>query len=134
VKDASKLLYDPDCGFCKVTAATLLTWDLGGELRPVALGSPEADRLLAELPEAERMASWHLVEPSGEVSSAGAGFAPLLSRLPAGWPLALVARTFPDEAELAYRLVANNRTPLGRLIPGLVKRQAERVIRHRQTS
>jgi hypothetical protein len=80
------------------------------------------------------MASWHLVEPSGEVNSAGAGFAPLLSRLPGGWPLALAARAFPDEAEMAYRLVAGNRTPLGQLIPGLVKRQAERVIRRHRTS
>jgi hypothetical protein len=71
------------------------------------------------------------VEPPDEVNSAGSGFAPLLSRLPCGCPLALAARTFPDEAELAYRLVAGNQTPLGQLIPGLVKRQAERVIRRR---
>ena len=132
MKQRSKLLYDPDCGFCKFTAASLLIWDLGGELRPVPLGSAEADRLLADLSEDERMASWHLVEPSGEVNSAGAGFAPLLSRLPGGWPLALAARTFPNEAELAYRVVAGNRTPLGRLIPGVVKQQAERLIERRK--
>jgi predicted DCC family thiol-disulfide oxidoreductase YuxK len=77
------------------------------------------------------MTSWHLVEPSGQVSSAGAGFAPLLRRLPGGWPLAELARRFPGEAELAYRLVADNRTPLGRLIPGVVKAQAERLIERR---
>jgi predicted DCC family thiol-disulfide oxidoreductase YuxK len=97
----------------------------------VALGTPEADCLLASLPEERRMASWHIVEPSGEVSSAGAGFAPLLRKLPGGWPLAFVADLLPGEAELAYRLVADNRTPLGRLIPGVVKSQAERLIARR---
>ena len=77
------------------------------------------------------MASWHLVEPSGKVNSAGAGFAPLLRRLPGGWPLAFLAELLPGEAELAYRLVAGNRTPLGRMIPGIVKAQAERLIERR---
>jgi predicted DCC family thiol-disulfide oxidoreductase YuxK len=97
----------------------------------VPLGSPEADRLLAGLPKERRMASWHLVEPSGEVSSAGAGFAPLLRRLPGGWPLARLAELFPGEAGLAYRLVAENRTPLGRLIPGVVRSRANWMLERR---
>ncbi len=95
------------------------------------LGSTEADRLLAEMPKERRMASWHLVEPSGHVSSAGAGFAPLLRQLPGGWPLARLAELFPGEADLAYRLVAENRTPLGRLIPGVVKSRASWLLERR---
>ena len=77
------------------------------------------------------MASWHLVDDHGKVNSAGAGFAPLLRELPGGWPLAQLADLLPGQAQLAYRLVAENRTPLGRLIPGIVKTQAEWLIERR---
>jgi hypothetical protein len=102
-----------------------------GRIRPVALGTPEADRLLADMPEARRMESWHLVDESGEVHSRGAGFAPLLRELPLGEPLALLPALFPHEAEGAYRLVAQNRTTIGRLIPDLVKFGAEWLIARR---
>ena len=38
------ILYDPDCGFCRVSLAVVLRWDRHGRLRPVALGSEEAPR------------------------------------------------------------------------------------------
>jgi hypothetical protein len=37
------------------------------------------------------MASWHLVDADGRVSSAGAGFAPVFRLLPGGSPLASLA-------------------------------------------
>ena len=55
------MIYDADCGFCKWSLALLLSLDRRGELRPLALGTAEADRLLADLTVAERNASWHLV-------------------------------------------------------------------------
>ena len=57
------IVYDPDCGFCRVCVAVVLKWDRERRLRPVALRSTEADRMLAGMPEDEQMASWHLVEP-----------------------------------------------------------------------
>jgi len=54
------ILYDPDCGFCRVCIAALLRWDRQRRLRPVSLTSPEADTLLARIPdlsEALRQAS-----------------------------------------------------------------------------
>src|SRR5688572_26858045 len=60
---ATPILYDPDCGFCRVCVAVVLTWDRAGRLVPVPLGSPEANDLLRGMLEAERMASWHLLEP-----------------------------------------------------------------------
>jgi hypothetical protein len=83
------------------------------------------------MPEAERMRSWHLVDESGAVHSAGDGFAPLLRELPGGLPLALLPRLFPRESQIAYRLVAENRTPLGRLVPGVVKARADWLIARR---
>src|SRR5205085_5688690 len=65
------VLYDSDCGFCKWLLSILLRWDRAERLRPVALQSPEAGDLLRELTPAARMASWHLVSPTGELRSGG---------------------------------------------------------------
>jgi predicted DCC family thiol-disulfide oxidoreductase YuxK len=121
------ILYDPDCGFCRVSLAALLRWDTHGRLRPVALGSEEADTLLSGMAEDERMASWHLVEP-GAVHSAGAAFPPVFARLPGGRPLARLTGRFPSASERAYRWVANRRSLLGRALPAASRRWADRVI------
>lgn len=139
---ATPILYDPDCGFCRVCVAVVLRWDRLGRVRPVALGTEEARTLLGDMPETEQMASWHLVGPRWwvsvaenaththhlEIRSAGAAFSPLLRLLPGGRPLALITEKFPDAAERAYRLVADHRTSFGRLLPDAAKRWADRVI------
>jgi hypothetical protein len=61
------VIYDNDCGFCRWSLALLLDRDArradpGRQaLRPLPLGTPEADYLLHDLSPAEREASWHLV-------------------------------------------------------------------------
>jgi predicted DCC family thiol-disulfide oxidoreductase YuxK len=136
------LLYDPDCGFCRVCVAVLLRWDKRGRLRPVALGFDEANDLLRGVPEAEQMASWHLVDAGceqnrpendpfrnhPEVWSAGAAFSPLFRLLPGGAPLARLTDRFPGATKRAYRWVADHRSALGRLLPAASKRWADRVI------
>jgi predicted DCC family thiol-disulfide oxidoreductase YuxK len=139
------LLYDPGCGFCRVCMALVLSWDRERTLRPVALTDPEAERLLAGMPEDERMASWHLVDPvdpswmtnvaesATNVThpgrrSGGAAFAPLFRLLPGGAPLARLADRFPDAARRAYRFVADRRSLFGKPLPAAVKRWADRVI------
>ncbi len=121
------VLYDPDCGLCRVSLAALLRWDRHGRLRPVALGSEEADALLRGMPEDQRMASWHLVE-GGAVHSAGAAFPPVFARLPGGRPLARLTERFPRASERAYRWVADHRSLLGRCLPAAARRWADRVI------
>ena len=108
------VLYDDDCAFCKWSLGKILAWDRRRRLRPVAIQSDEGQGLLAELPESERLDSWHLVLPSGEVRSAGAGAAPLAELLPGGRPLAFVFRSFPRLTERAYRRVAANRNRFAR--------------------
>ena len=121
--------YDPDCGFCRVSLALLLRWDRHGRLRPVPLGSEEADAFLAGMPEEQRMASWHLVEPGrGAVHSAGAAFPPVFALLPGGRPLARLSARFPRASERAYRLVADHRSLLGRALPAAARRWADRVL------
>jgi predicted DCC family thiol-disulfide oxidoreductase YuxK len=100
----------------------------------VALQDAEAGRLLAGLDEAERMASWHLVDPAGRVHSGGAAFAPLGRLLPGGRVLAAPAARFPRAAERAYRLVADQRTALGRLVTRGAAGRARRRIEARSPS
>jgi predicted DCC family thiol-disulfide oxidoreductase YuxK len=136
------ILYDPDCAFCRVCLAVVLRWDRERRLRPVALTDLKADSLLTDMPEAERMASWHLVDPGWlgngaenapdpnhpKVWSAGAAFSPLFRVLPGGAPLALLTERFPGAAECGYRWVAGHRSAFGKPLPAAVKRWADRVI------
>lgn len=128
------VLYDRDCGFCRWSLSKLLAWDRAGVLRPVALQDPEADRLLAGMPESDRMSSWHLALPDGEIRSGGAAFEVLFELLPGGGPLAALARLAPGLTDRGYRFVADHRTPLGRRLSGGAKRRADRRIATRESS
>jgi predicted DCC family thiol-disulfide oxidoreductase YuxK len=108
------VLYDDDCAFCKWSLDKILAWDRRQRLRPVAIQSDEGQGLLANMPEPERLDSWHVVLPSGEVRSAGAAAAPLAELLPAGRPLAFLCRCFPRLTDRAYRRVAANRNRFAR--------------------
>jgi predicted DCC family thiol-disulfide oxidoreductase YuxK len=123
--DRPTLLYDADCGVCRWLLAKLLRWDRRGALRPVALQDPAAISLLTGMSEEERMGSWHLVDAAGEVRSAGAAFPALLRLLPGGGPLAALAARAPRLSERAYRLVADHRPALGRLVSERAKQRAD---------
>jgi predicted DCC family thiol-disulfide oxidoreductase YuxK len=113
---ARLVLYDEDCGFCKWSLDKILAWDRHRRLRPVAIQSDEGGRLLAGVPEEARLESWRVALASGEIRSGGAAAPFVFEVLPGGRPLAFLFRTFPGAAERAYRLVANNRDRLARLI------------------
>ena len=123
--EKATVLYDADCGFCRSSLALILAWDRQRRLRPLALQDPEAERLLADLSPEDRMASWHLVSPDGTVRSAGDALEALFGLLPGGSPPSALARRFPSLAREGYRLVADHRSLLGRLIPPAVKRKAD---------
>jgi predicted DCC family thiol-disulfide oxidoreductase YuxK len=108
------VLYDEDCGFCRWSLDRLLRWDRGGRLRAAPIQSEEGDRLLADLSEPDRLASWHLVTPDGRRYSGGAATGPMARLLPAGAPVAFLAETFPRSTDRLYRWVARNRDTLGR--------------------
>jgi predicted DCC family thiol-disulfide oxidoreductase YuxK len=108
------ILYDADCGFCRWAVDKVLAWDRAGKVRPAAIQGREADRLLRDLSDEEKMASWHLVV-DGNRFSGGAAAAPRLRLLPGGRPLAPVVAAFPGASDRAYRLVARNRDRFGRL-------------------
>lgn len=125
------LLYDRDCGFCRWSLGKVLGWDRRRSLRPLALQSEEADRLLAGMPEAERLASWHLVDGDGTVRSAGAAFPELLRLLPGGSPLAGLTGRAPQATDRAYRWVAGNRGRWGKLVTDGAKVRADERIASR---
>jgi predicted DCC family thiol-disulfide oxidoreductase YuxK len=125
------ILYDADCGFCRTALAAILSADRDRRLRPLALGTAEADGLLADLTPAQRDASWHLVSPDGHRESAGAAGPALLRLLPGGaLPAAGLAKA-PDLTERAYEWVADHRSALSRMLPSSVKQRATRLIRRR---
>jgi predicted DCC family thiol-disulfide oxidoreductase YuxK len=132
--DNATVLYDRDCGFCRWTLAQLLRWDRGRRLRPVPIQSDEGQRLLAGVPEEERLASWHLVTADGEVHSAHEGFPGLFERLPAGSPVALLTRTLPGPFGAGYRALVDNRTRLGRRISERQREAATRFLDERRRS
>jgi predicted DCC family thiol-disulfide oxidoreductase YuxK len=120
----SVLLYDSGCGACTWLVARILAWDRDRRLRPVALQDPEADLLLSGMDEATRMASWHLVDENGRVTSAGPALAPLLRELPQAGALAGLAERAPRLIDRGYRWAAEHRTLLGRPIPRRWKESA----------
>jgi predicted DCC family thiol-disulfide oxidoreductase YuxK len=125
-RDATRwtVLYDRDCGWCKWSLASLLTRDRERRLRPLALGTPEADELLSDLTPEQRNASWHLISPSGERTSAGAALPELLRLLPRGDRIASVLARFPGATERGYWFIANNRSKFSKLIPADAKQRA----------
>ena len=127
------VLYDPDCGFCRSALALFLQADRHQRLRPLALGTHQADQLLADLTPEQRGASWHLVMPDGRRSSAGAALAPLLTLLPGGSLPAAVVASIPGPTERGYRWVAAHRTTLSRWVPSGAKRRATALIARRST-
>lgn len=126
------LIYDGACGFCKWTAALLLDWDRAGRLRPLALGTPEADALLHELTPAERAASFHLVSPAGERRSGGEALPAVLDLLPAGFIPARALAALPGLTDRGYRWVATNRIAISRWVPSRAKRRASERVKQRE--
>ena len=111
------VLYDHDCGFCRWTLGLLLAWDRGRRLWPAPIEGPIGERWLVGMPVGERLASWHLVEEGGAVSSAGAGLGVVLEYVPGGTVVARPLRLVPGVVERAYRFVADHRSAFSRFVP-----------------
>ena len=121
------VLYDTGCNICKTIMETLMTWDAGrGRIRPVAIQSDEGQRLLADVPLAERLESFHLVRPGEPVVSGGPALAMLFRLLPGGAVISRALEISPRATTAAYLWIAANRTRLSRFIPKPVKTRANR--------
>jgi predicted DCC family thiol-disulfide oxidoreductase YuxK len=131
---AVTVLYDHGCGFCRWTIGRLLAWDRAGRLRPLAIQSPEGQRLLADLTPEQRLASAHAVEAGGRRTSGGDALGPVAAVLPGGAPLVTLARRAPGLARAGYRAVAGRRSLFGRLVSDAAKARADERIAQRSAS
>ena len=118
------VFYDLDCGFCRWSLAKLLRLDRARRLRPAPIQSPEGAKHLAQMSDAARLASWHLVVEDGTIHSGGAAVAPLLELLSGGRLPAAVFRRFPGLTNRGYRWVAGHRTALAKPLSGRAVRRA----------
>ncbi len=125
------VLYDGECGFCRVMLALLLSWDRGHRLDPAPIQSPRGELLLVDVAREDRLESWHLIDGRGVRRSAGAGVPVVLGALPGGKPLARLAARSPRATARAYAWVADHRTRLGRLLNARTRAWAVRVIAER---
>jgi predicted DCC family thiol-disulfide oxidoreductase YuxK len=117
VSSRAIVFYDHDCGFCRWTLGLMLAWDRGHRLWPAPIESAVGERWLFGMPVEARMASWHIVEEGGRVSSAGLGILEILSYVPGGGLLAGPLRLVPGVVERAYWLVAGRRSRISRFVP-----------------
>lgn len=132
VPEELTVLYDGDCGFCRVVLAILLTWDHGERLRPAAIQSARGEALLIDLAHRDRLASWHLIDAQGARHSGGAGLPQVLEALPRGAPLARLASLSPALTARLYGWVAGHRVQLGRVFGSRSRAWAARVIDGRE--
>ena len=128
----ARVLYDADCGFCRWALGWVLRWDRERVLEPIALQDPRAAALLSPLDAERMMASWHLVEADGSVTSAGAAGAKLMRLLPGGRPPAWLAERAPDIVDRAYRAIAGARGSLGPRLSRAAIARADRLIASRR--
>jgi predicted DCC family thiol-disulfide oxidoreductase YuxK len=122
------VLYDGECGFCAWGVAWLLRWDRARRLRAIPIQSEEGARVLAGVPPALRLTSWHVADEHGRLYSGGAALGPVLEEIPRAGPLAALARSCPRATEATYRFVAERRVSFGRLVPSAAKQRARVLI------
>jgi len=109
------LLYDGECGFCRLAVKAVMRLDEDDRLRAVSIQSEEGQRLLTEVPEERRLDTMHLLTPGGHVLSGADAAAPLSRLLKGGHVPSRAMRRFPDQTARAYGFVARHRSALGRV-------------------
>lgn len=97
----------------------------------MAIQSERGAALLASVPEADRLVTAHVVEDEGRVTSGGDAVAVLADVLPAGAPIAALARALPGPVRGVYGFVAAHRIGISRFVPAGAKARAAGVLAER---
>jgi predicted DCC family thiol-disulfide oxidoreductase YuxK len=126
------VLYDGDCGFCRVMMAVLLRWDRANRVLPMSIQSPRAEEFLIDMDLQDRLGSWHLIDAEGIRHSGGAAIPVIFDALPWGTPIARVANRYPRATTWAYDWVANRRVALGRPLKRRAQAWAAAIIAERE--
>lgn len=82
------LVYDEACELCERLARWMKRFDSHHRLTTMTFGEAKSTDVLNRVPEPRRWTQFHLVSPSGEVTSGDAAIPALLRLLPGGAPLA----------------------------------------------
>jgi predicted DCC family thiol-disulfide oxidoreductase YuxK len=120
-----ELLYDEECGVCRAAVRGVLKLAPYGRIRPVGLRTERAAELIPDRSEDERLASFHLVAPTGERWSGPEAVSHLLDEIPSLRPAAGLLRGTPAlqrATASAYGWVARNRGRMSPYIPERWKR------------
>ncbi len=83
IHQGSTLLFDGECGICRIFARVVSWWGRSRGIRVLPFQHHEGRRLLVGLKDKEVLRSAHLVFAGGEVLSGPAAFPALLDQLPA---------------------------------------------------
>jgi predicted DCC family thiol-disulfide oxidoreductase YuxK len=110
------VLYDDDCGFCRWSADRIRGFDRRGALVFASIQGPTGADLLRAVRSELRLASMHAVTADRRVWSGGEAVRVILRELPGGPLTSGVVAAFPGLTDRLYRLVAENRERLGRLL------------------
>lgn len=122
------VLYDEECGFCRWTLAWALKRDRNHVLAVAPIQSATGARLLGDLEPAERLRAVHVVHDEARRESGGAAVREVLKALPSARPLARLADISPRLTDRVYRLIAEHRRQLSRLVPASAKLRADRML------
>lgn len=107
-----RFYWDDHCRFCNLVKKIAEALDWGHRVTFLPLSSAPADIDLGHFSLEEKMASSHLVSPSGQVYSRGEGILGLCQLLPLTVPLVFAFRLLPFNEKIAdrvYRFIASNR-------------------------
>jgi len=126
------VLYDDECGFCRWALAWALKRDRDHALTIAPIQSSKGEQLLADLEPAERLRSVHVVHDDGHRESGGAATRAVLETLPSAHLLTRLAGVSPRLTEFGYRLIANHRSRLSRLVPKAAKQRADELVASRE--
>lgn len=112
------VLFDADCGVCRMTARALERLDWLGRLDLVPLQAFHATPPATTPSDAELQAALHVRDAGGACSRGGAAALRIASAVPVLAPLSLVGRVPGGiwAAERGYRLIADHRHRISRAL------------------
>ena len=135
------LLYDADCGPCTWFKRIIDFIDAHGEVEFRALVQGDSEGMLRPLPRSLRYASFHLVSPTGRLTSGANALPTLIALLPSGGLASMLIMKAPggrEALDFVYRTLSrlhdsgacqNRRGRQGRLVQDPLRHSDDKLLR-----
>lgn len=130
---AATLVFDADCGVCRVVVALVLRLDRERRITPVALQSALGTGITEPVSPELRGMSWHVLV-DGVLSSDAAVVAAVGDWVRCGRPMAFIARRAPRLSRAVYFTISKRRAWLGKATSRRRVEEATRLIAARATA